>query len=110
MKIEKIKEEKKKNKLSILLKDTDEVFANAIRRLILEEVPTLAVEDLEIKENNSALYDEFIGLRLGLIPLKTDLKSYNLKEKCKCDMDGGGDDGDGTFRIEEMLNANLKLL
>ncbi|HIG92714.1 MAG: DNA-directed RNA polymerase subunit D [archaeon GW2011_AR9] len=88
MKIEKIKEEKKKNKLSILLKDTDEVFANAIRRLILEEVPTLAVEDLEIKENNSALYDEFIGLRLGLIPLKTDLKSYNLKEKCKCERAG----------------------
>ena len=93
MKIEKIKEEKKKNKLSILLKDTDEVFANAIRRLILEEVPTLAVEDLEIKENNSALYDEFLAHRLGLVPLKNDSialkndETIELKLKTK----GGGE-------------------
>ena len=85
MKIDKIKEEKKKSKLVLLFKETDEVFANTMRRMILEEVPTLAVEDLEFKENNSALYDEMLGLRLGLIPIKTDLKSYNLKEKCKCE-------------------------
>src|SRR3989344_182652 len=84
MKIEKIKEEKKKSKLVLLFKECDEVFANTIRRLILEEVPTLAVEDLEIKDNSSALYDEMLGLRLGLTPLKTDLKTYDFKEKCKC--------------------------
>src|SRR3989338_5255578 len=84
MKIEKIKEEKKKSKVVLLLKERDEVFANTVRRLILEEVPTLAVEDLELKDNSSALYDEMLGLRLGLIPIKTDLKSYELKEKCKC--------------------------
>lgn len=84
IKLEKIREEKKKNKLVLLLKDTDEAFANTIRRLIIEEVPTLAVEDVEIKENSSALYDEVLALRLGLIPIKTDLKSYEPKEKCKC--------------------------
>ena len=89
MKIEKIKEEKKKNKLVLLFKECDEVFANTIRRLILEEVPTLAVEDLEIKDNSSALYDEMLGLRLGLPPLKTDLKTYEFKEKCKCNNEVG---------------------
>lgn len=84
IKLEKIKEEKKKNKISFLIKNSDEVFANTIRRLIVEEVPTLAVEDVEIKDNGSALYDEMLGLRLGLSPIKTDLKSYELKEKCKC--------------------------
>ncbi len=84
VKLEKIKEERKKNKLQFLLKDSDEVFANTIRRMILEEVPTLAVEDLEFKDNSSALFDEMLGLRLGLTPIKTDLKSYVLKEKCKC--------------------------
>lgn len=84
MKLDKIKEERKKNKLMLLLKESDEIFANTIRRLILEEVPTLAVEDLEIKDNSSALYDEMLGLRLALIPIKTDLKSYTLKEECKC--------------------------
>lgn len=80
MKLEKIKEERKKNKIVFLLKDSNEIFANTIRRLILEEVPTLAVEDLEIKENSSALFDEMLGLRLGLLPIKTDLKSYRLPQ------------------------------
>ncbi len=100
MKIEKINEEKKKNKMMLLWKDSDEVFANTIRRLIIEEVPTLAVEDLEIKDNSSALYDEMLGLRLGLIPIKTDLKSYEFKEKCKCS-------GEGCARCE--LKLSLKI-
>ncbi|MBS3139660.1 DNA-directed RNA polymerase subunit D [Candidatus Woesearchaeota archaeon] len=88
IKLEKLKEEKKKGKLSFLIKGADEALANTIRRLIIEEVPTLAVEDLEIKDNNSALYDEMLGLRLALMPLKTDLKSYNLKQQCKCQGEG----------------------
>ncbi len=84
MKLQKIKEERKNNRFSFLLKDSDEVFANTVRRLIIEEVPTLAIEDMEIRDNSSALYDEMLGLRLGLTPIKTDLKSYELKEKCKC--------------------------
>lgn len=99
MKLQKIKEERKNNKLSVLIKESDEVFANTIRRLILEEVPTLAVEDMEIRDNNSALYDEMLGLRLGLTPIKTDLKSYELKEKCKCQ-------GAGCARCE--LKIELK--
>ncbi len=85
MKLEKIKEERKKNKIVLLLSESDEVFANTIRRMIIEEVPTLAVEDLEFKDNSSALYDEMLGLRLGLTPIKTDLKSYVFKDKCKCE-------------------------
>ena len=81
LKIEKL--DKSKNRVSFLLKGSSEVFANTVRRLILEEVPTLAVEDVEIKDNNSALFDEMLALRLGLCPIKTDLKSYNQKESCK---------------------------
>ena len=103
MKIEKLNWDKKKNKLSFLLKDTEESFANAIRRLILEEVPVLAVEDLEIKENSSALYDEMIALRLGLSPIKTDLKSYELKEKCKC-----GGEGCARCELKIVLKGSKK--
>lgn len=78
LRLEKIREDKKKGKLVFRMKESSEVYANAIRRLILEEVPVLAVEDVEIKENSSSLYDEMLALRLGLIPIKTDLKSYRL--------------------------------
>src|SRR3989344_5314618 len=48
-------------------------LANAIRRSV-EEIPTLAIEDVEIFKNDSALYDEMISLRLGLVPLRTEGK------------------------------------
>jgi len=59
-------------------------LANTLRRLMISEVPVLAIDTVEFAKNNSALYDEIIAHRLGLIPLKTDLKSYNLKDECKC--------------------------
>ncbi len=73
-----------KEKIVFLIKGIDTIFANTIRRIIIEEVPTLAIEDVNITKNNSALYDEMLAHRLGLIPLKTDLKSYNLTKNCKC--------------------------
>lgn len=103
IKLEKIKEEKKKNKVSFLLKGSTDVFANTIRRLIIEEVPALAVEDAEIKDNSSALYDEMLALRLGLLPIKTDLKSYVMKESCKC-----GGEGCAQCELKITLKANKK--
>jgi DNA-directed RNA polymerase subunit D len=59
-------------------------FANAFRRVILSEVPTMAVDEVIFLENDSPLFDEVIAHRLGLIPLTTDLKSYNLPHECTC--------------------------
>lgn len=72
------------NKLVFELNNVNVSFANALRRVIVDEVPTLAIEDVEFNLNNSILYDEFLALRLGLLPLITDLDSYNLKENCNC--------------------------
>ncbi len=74
----------KDNKLSFVIDGINPALANTLRRLIVSEVPVLAVEEVEFQKNTSALYDEMIAHRLGLTPLKTDLKSYNLKEDCKC--------------------------
>lgn len=88
MEIRLLEKNKEKTKVSFILKNTTPSFANAIRRTIMDEVPTLAVEDVEFRKNSSILYDEIITHRLGLIPLNTDLKSYNLKEKCTCKGEG----------------------
>tara|TARA_Y100000310_G_scaffold323753_1_gene384602 strand:+ start:1697 stop:2458 length:762 start_codon:yes stop_codon:yes gene_type:complete len=59
---------------------TSTAFANLLRREIIENVPTMAISTVEIRQNKSALYDEMIAHRLGLLPLTTDLKSYNIPE------------------------------
>ncbi len=68
----------------ISFKDTHNTIVNSVRRFILDEVPTFAIEDVEVVSNESPLYNETVAHRLGLIPLKTDLKSYNFKENCSC--------------------------
>jgi len=78
MEIRTLSEDKKSGKVSFLIKNGDTAFVNALRRNILHEVPTMAIEEVELKKNSSVLYDEIVAHRLGLIPLKTDLKSYEL--------------------------------
>ncbi len=59
-------------------------FVNSLRRIMATEVPVLAIEDVEFRKNDSAAYDEIVALRLGLMPLKTDIKNLNLKSECNC--------------------------
>ncbi|ALK05662.1 MAG: DNA-directed RNA polymerase subunit D [Methanosarcina thermophila] len=62
-------------------------FANGIRRAMIADVPTLAIEYVNIYDNTSVLYDEQLALRLSLIPLVTDLEAY--VPQAECDVCGG---------------------
>lgn len=44
-------------------------FMNALRRTILTQLPCFAINEVDMYENNSALYSEYIANRLGLLPL-----------------------------------------
>ena len=94
-------QDKEKNKLSFVLINSTPSFANAIRRAIVEEVPTMAIEEVEFRKNNSILYDEIIAHRLGLLPLTTDLKSYTISSECKCE-------GKGCARCQLKLTLKAK--
>lgn len=60
----------------VIRMDANISLANAIRRSV-EEVPILAVDEVEFFKNDSALYDEVLAHRIGLVPLKTDSKMTN---------------------------------
>ena len=66
-----------------LITDMSISLANAIRRSVLE-IPTMAIDEVEISQNDSALYDEVLAHRMGLIPIKTDkVSSKEIKFKLK---------------------------
>jgi len=52
------------------LSDTDVSVANALRRIMIAEVPTLAIDLVEFSANSTVLNDEYIALRLGLTPIR----------------------------------------
>jgi len=70
--------EKRDNAIRFILEGVDVAFANALRRTIIGEVPTFAVDEVEFYENDSALFDEIIAHRLALIPLTTPSDRFEL--------------------------------
>src|SRR3989338_9745049 len=82
MKVEVIN--KSENELVFTIDNINPVIANTLRRTIFVEVPVMAIKEVEFRKNSSALYDEILSHRLGLVPLTTDLKSYDLPSECKC--------------------------
>ncbi len=65
-------------------------LANAIRRSV-GEIPVLAVVECDIYKNDSALYDEIISHRLGLVSLKNQKMKKDESVEFKLKAKGKGD-------------------
>jgi DNA-directed RNA polymerase subunit D len=89
------------SRIKVSIKGVDRVYANALRRFAISEVPCMAIDDVVIQQNSSVLYDEILAHRLGLIPLSTDLKGYVLPQDCSCKTDLGC----SKCRVLLVLNA-----
>lgn len=74
--------------LSFELTDTDISMANALRRIMMAEVPTICIDLVEFEDNTSALQDEFLAHRIGLIPLRSNrpegMSGWNYGYACDC--------------------------
>lgn len=70
------------------LSETDISMANSLRRIMIAEVPVLAIDLVEVEDNNSVLKDEIIAHRLGLIPIRCmdrDMATWNYNHDCTCE-------------------------
>ena len=81
--------ELKKDMCTFELSNTDVSMANALRRIMLAEVPTLCIDRVDVYENSTVLPDEVLAHRLGLIPLRSTrdggMREWNFEYSCNCE-------------------------
>jgi len=65
--------------LIFTLKGIDVAIANTLRRIMIAEVPTMAIENVIIYQNTSIIPDEVLAHRLGLIPILANPSDFNYK-------------------------------
>jgi hypothetical protein len=64
-----------------VLRGTDVSMANALRRVMIAEVPTIAIDLVEFENNTTVLNDEFLAHRLGLVPLVSEEATWCAGEQ-----------------------------
>ncbi|KAM5532567.1 hypothetical protein V8D89_013773 [Ganoderma adspersum] len=78
----------KKNSVNFVLQNVDLSFANSFRRVMMADIPTVAIDMVEIETNTTVLPDEFIAHRLGMIPLVSAAcdEAMRYTRDCTCEV------------------------
>ncbi|ESO84453.1 hypothetical protein LOTGIDRAFT_196653 [Lottia gigantea] len=76
----------------------DAAIANAFRRILLVEVPTMAIEKVFMYNNTSIIQDEVLAHRLGLIPIRADPRLFEYRAE-----------GDTEGTAEDTIEFHLKV-
>lgn len=63
--------------LELELSGIEAATANALRRIIIAEIPTMAFHKVLLFQNTSVIPDELLIHRLGLLPIKTDAADFD---------------------------------
>jgi len=58
-------------------------LANALRRIMLAEIATMAIEKVTMWQNTSVIPDENLAHRIGLVPLNVDAREFEYHETDK---------------------------
>eukprot|EP00010_Vexillifera_abyssalis_P000762 CAMPEP_0201552520 /NCGR_PEP_ID=MMETSP0173_2-20130828/16767_1 /ASSEMBLY_ACC=CAM_ASM_000268 /TAXON_ID=218659 /ORGANISM="Vexillifera sp., Strain DIVA3 564/2" /LENGTH=368 /DNA_ID=CAMNT_0047963021 /DNA_START=51 /DNA_END=1157 /DNA_ORIENTATION=+ len=65
----------------------DTALANAFRRILIAEVPTMAFESIYLSQNTSIIQDEVLAHRIGLLPIAADPRLFEYKKETPTDLD-----------------------
>ncbi|MFA5126180.1 MAG: DNA-directed RNA polymerase subunit D [archaeon] len=89
-----------------LIKGVNYNFMNTLRRAIMINVPCLAIDEVQIYENDSPIFDEMLSNRLGLLPIKTDTKTYKRGDTVKLVLEKTGP---GTVTSKDIKCTDPKI-
>jgi DNA-directed RNA polymerase subunit D len=79
---------RKGNMMRFVVEGITPALANTLRRIMISEIPVLAIEWIDIRDNTSVVFDEIVAHRMGLLPLKFEPGKLNFTDDCKCDGKG----------------------
>jgi DNA-directed RNA polymerase I and III subunit RPAC1 len=99
-------------------------LANALRRILISEIPTMAIEIVNMYQNTSIIPDEVLSHRIGLIPLLVDANEFQYKKqneefnefnsiyfklhiKCEKNKNYKKDSNDSEFINDQVLSSHL---
>jgi len=84
-------------------------LANALRRIMIAEIPTMAIEKVNMWQNTSIIPDENLAHRMGLIPIRADPRLFEFHHKQNDANNAAGTDGieDNTYTAEDSLRFKL---
>ena len=92
--------ELKENKAVIYVEESTPATMNALRQILVADIPKMAIEHVEFHlgpirdqdgreyESISPLFDEILSHRLGLVPIPTDLDFFSFRDQCECEGEG----------------------
>ncbi|KAJ5526275.1 DNA-directed RNA polymerase I and III subunit RPAC1 [Penicillium pulvis] len=84
----------------------DAAVANAFRRILMAEIPTLAIETVYVHNNTSVIQDEVLAQRLGLIPLKGSVEGINWMQ---WEQKAPGDEGSAAPELTDFNTVVMQL-
>lgn len=88
--------------LEFKLCDVDNSIANGLRRVLLAEIPTVAIDVVTVKKNSSVFPDEMLVHRLGLVPFLSKKAAHmNYIKDCSCN-------GNGCDLCQIVVHLNVK--
>ncbi|KAL1408790.1 RNA polymerase II subunit 3 [Vanrija albida] len=79
--------ELKKDETTFHLSGVDLAYANSLRRTMMADVPTIAIDQVSFYQNTSPIPDEMLAHRLGMVPLvsRNAIKGLRYTRDCDCD-------------------------
>lgn len=99
--------------LHVRLEDANPAVANTLRRSMMTKVPTMAVQELRVNQNQSGLFDEMLANRVGQIPL-TIPEGFDEDDTAVLALDREGetkvtaeDLSSGNYDIEPVNNTTI---
>ncbi|WP_135362637.1 DNA-directed RNA polymerase subunit D [Halosimplex halophilum] len=90
-----------------LVRGITPAFANGIRRAMIADVPTFSIDQLRVVENSSVMFDEQIGLRLGLVPLTTPADEFEVGDEVTLALDVEGPSREETTETVTAYSGDI---